>query len=48
MQTELTHVLSQKSGTEQELITTRLNSEKAERDGKQEASRLQVVRKKFL
>jgi len=42
MQTELTHVLASKSGIEQELINNRLNAEKAERDGKQEASRLQV------
>lgn len=42
LQKELAHALSQKSTCEQELINSRLNAEKAERDGKQEAIRLQV------
>lgn len=42
LQKELGHALSQKSTVEQELINSRLHAEKVERDGKQEAIRLQV------
>ncbi|CAL8110720.1 unnamed protein product [Orchesella dallaii] len=42
LQKELTHALSQKSTVEQDLINSRLNAEKMERDGKQDAMRLQA------
>jgi hypothetical protein len=42
LQAELSHTLLQKSTAEQELINTRLQAEKIERDGKQDATRLQV------
>ncbi|ODM99517.1 Serologically defined colon cancer antigen 8 [Orchesella cincta] len=42
LQKELSHALSQKSSVEQDLINSRLNAEKMERDGKQEAMRLQA------
>lgn len=42
LQKELAHALSQKSNVEQELLNARLNSEKIERDGKQDVIRLQV------
>lgn len=42
MQTELSHALSQKSTVEQDFLNFRLQSEKMERDGKQECSRLQT------
>lgn len=42
LQKELGHALSQKSNVEQDLLNARLNSEKMERDGKQDVIRLQV------
>lgn len=42
MQAELSNNLAQKSTIEQELINSRLNAEKADRDARQDASRLQV------
>lgn len=47
MQTELASTLAQKSNTEQELINTRLNAEKADRDARQDAARLQVILREF-
>lgn len=45
LQKELGHALSQKSNVEQDLLNARLNSEKMERDGKQDVIRLQVSHK---
>ncbi|CAG7825034.1 unnamed protein product [Allacma fusca] len=42
MQHELSQALLMKSHAEQELINTRLQVEKVERDGKQEVAKLQV------
>lgn len=42
MQAELGNSITQKSTIEQELINIRLNAEKADRDSRQDAARLQV------
>jgi hypothetical protein len=43
MQAELANVLAQKSSVDQELINSRLNAEKADRDARHDAARFQVI-----